>query len=79
MSEDTDGAAVVSEHIEGIPLYLIPKTIAEQIKLKGYGVFQIHVEKRFHHRYTVKVETFDEHAARVKQEMAATEEGGGHD
>lgn len=63
----------------GVPLYLIPKTIAEQIKKKGHSVFQIHVERGLHHSYTISVETFDEHAARVKQEMAATEEGGGHD
>ena len=67
-----------TEKIEGIPLYLIPKAIADQIKKKGEAVFQILVERKFHHRYTVKVETFDEHAQRVNQEEPAPEEGDGH-
>jgi len=78
MSDDTDGVAVASEHIEGIPLYLIPKTIAEEIKKKGHGVFQIHVERKFHHQYTVKVETLDDRAMRMNQEEPAPEEGDGH-
>ena len=67
-----------TEKIEGIPLYLIPKAIADQIKKKGEAVFQILVERKFHHRYTVKVETFDEHAQRVNQEDPAPKEGDGH-
>ncbi len=70
--------AVTTEKIEGIPLYLIPKAVADQIRQKGEAVFQIQVERKFHHRYTVKVETFDEHAKRVKQEEPAPEEGDGH-
>jgi hypothetical protein len=66
------------EKIDGIPLYLIPKTIAEQIKKKGDAVFQILVVRKFHHRYTVNVETFDEHAARVTQAGLPREEGDGH-
>ncbi len=69
---------VSTEKIEGIPLYLIPKAIADQIKKKGEAVFQILVERKFHHRYTVKVETFDEHAERVNKEEPAPEEGDGH-
>ena len=67
------------EKIEGIPLYLISATIANQIKKKGEAVFQIRVEKKFHHRYTVNVETFTEHAERVKQMKSARNEGDGHD
>ena len=69
---------VTTEKVEGIPLYLIPKAIADQIKKKGEAVFQILVERKFHHRYTVKVETFDEHAQRVNQEDPAPKEGDGH-
>ena len=69
---------VTTEKVEGIPLYLIPKAIADQIKKKGEAVFQIIVERKFHHRYTVKVETFDEHAQRVNQEEPAPKEGDGH-
>ena len=78
MSDDATGAAVMIEHIEGIPLYLIPKAVADQIKKKGESVFQIRVVRKFHHRYTVTVETFDEHAKRAQQEGPAREDGDGH-
>ena len=78
MPDEEKNPAVTTEKIDGIPLYLIPKTIAEQIKKKGDGVFQILVVRKFHHRYTVNVETFDEHAARVNQAEPAQEEGDGH-
>ncbi len=70
--------ATTTEKIEGIPLYLIPKAIADQIRNKGEAVFRILVERKFHHRYTVMVETFDEHARRQNQEEPAREEGDGH-
>ncbi len=78
MPNEAKEPAVTTEKIEGIPLYLIPKAIADQIKKKGEAVFQIIVERKFHHRYTVKVETFDEHAQRVNKEEPAPEEGDGH-
>jgi hypothetical protein len=78
MSTEEKKPTGTTEKIEGIPLYLIPKAIADQIKKKGEAVFQILVERKFHHRYTVKVETFDEHAERVKQDEPAREEGDGH-
>ena len=78
MPDEQKKPTVTTEKIEGIPLYLIPKAIADQIKEKGESVFHIFVERKFHHRYTVKVETFDEHAKRVKQEEPAPEEGDGH-
>jgi hypothetical protein len=77
MPDETRPAGTI-EKIDGIPLYLIPKTIAEQIKKKGDAVFQILVVRKFHHRYTVNVETFDEHAARVNQAGLPREEGDGH-
>ena len=78
MPDDATSPVVISEHIEGIPLYLIPKAVADQIKKKGYSVFQIHVSRKFHHRYTVIVETFDEHSKRVNQETNTQKEGEGH-
>lgn len=79
MSEEEEKPVVTTEKVEGIPLYLIPKAISDLIKKKGEAVFQIMVERKLHHSYTVKVETFEEHAERVKQEESATEEGDGHD
>jgi hypothetical protein len=78
MPDEGTCTAKTTEKIDGIPLYLIPKTIAEQIKKKGDGVFQILVVRKFHHRYSVNVETFDEHAARVNQAKPAKNEGDGH-
>ncbi len=69
---------VTTEKIEDIPLYLIPKAIADQIKKKGHSVFQILVTKKFKHRYTVKIETSDEYAKRIQEEDPAREEGDGH-
>ena len=78
MPDEEKKPDVSVEKIEGIPLYLIPKAIADLIKKKCKSVFQIIVERKFHHRYTVKVESFDEHAERVNQEELAPEEGEGH-
>ena len=78
MPDEEKKPDVSVEKIEGIPLYLIPKAIADLIKKKGKSVFQIIVERKFHHRYTVKVESFEEHTERIHQEDPAPEEGEGH-
>lgn len=70
---------VSAEKIDGIPLYLIPTTIADQIRMKGESVFQINVERKKHHRYSVKVETFDEHADRLKQDEPSCKNGDLHE
>lgn len=67
-----------TEKIEGIPLYLIPKAIADQLRKKGEAVFRILVIRRYHHRYTVQVETFDEHSAQVNDAGLPCEEGEGN-
>ena len=77
MPGDEQKPGVTTEKVEGIPLYLIPKAIADQIRKKGKSVFQIIVERKFHHRYTVKVETFDEHTQTVNKEDPARKEGDG--
>ena len=78
MPDEEKKPDVSVEKIEGIPLYLIPKAIADQIKKKGDAVFQILVTKKFHHRYTVKVETSNEYAQRAQEEEPARKEGDGH-
>jgi len=57
--------SATAEQIDGIPLFLIPKTIAEQIRKKQKSVFLITVERKFMHQYTVIVETRDEYDKRV--------------
>ena len=78
MPDEEKQPGVTTEKIDGIPLYLIPKAIADQIKKKGDAVFQILVTKKFHHRYTVKVETSDELAKRTEEEEESRQEGDGH-
>jgi hypothetical protein len=78
MPDAATDSARTSERIKDIPLYLIPKTIADQIRKKRESVFQITVERRLYHRYTVIVETYDEHVQRVNQEALARSEGDGH-
>jgi len=55
-----------TETVEGIPLYLIPRVIAEQIKKKRETVFSIRAERRFNHRYTIVVVAREEHETRAK-------------
>jgi len=63
-----DGSAT-AEQIKGIPLFLISKTIAEQIRKKQKSVFLITVKRKFMHQYTVIVETRDEYDQRVNPEV----------
>ena len=58
-----------AESIDGIPLFLIPKIISEQIRKKHESVFMIRVERKFMHQYTVIVETHDEFDRRVSMEI----------
>jgi hypothetical protein len=78
MPGEAKAPEISTEKIEGIPLYLITTTIADQIRKKRESVFLITVEKKFHHRYTVTVETRDEYTLRVNQEAPARTEGDGH-
>lgn len=61
--------SATEEQINGIPLFLIPKTIAEQIRKKQKSVFLITVKRNFMHQYTVIVETHDEYDQRVNTEV----------
>jgi hypothetical protein len=56
---------LITETIEGIPLYLIPRIIADKLREKGEAVFRIIVLRKFRHNYTIQVETFDEPAGPV--------------
>jgi hypothetical protein len=78
MPDEMGPPTITTEQIAGIPLHLIPKTIAEQIKGKRESIFQITVEKKFHNRYTVIVETRDEHIERLHHELPARNEGERH-
>ena len=69
MPEAAARGSAIAEQIDGIPLFLIPKTIAEQIRKKQKSVFLITVERKFMHQYTVIVETHDEYDQRVNPKV----------
>ena len=75
MPEVAANGSATAEQIEGIPLFLIPKTIAEQIRKKQKTVFRITVTRNFMHQYTVIVETHDEYDQRVNPEVPAVLNG----
>lgn len=66
MSGELPGPGHQEERIEGVPLYLIPKVIADHIREKREAVFQITASRVREHRYRIVVETFDEHAQQAK-------------
>jgi hypothetical protein len=68
----------VTEKIEGIPLYQLPKTIKELITRKRDAVFQIIIERKFHGGYTVIIETRNEHARQEHRKGRVRPEGDGH-
>lgn len=69
MPEAAANRSDTAEQIEGIPLFLIPKIIAEQIRKKHESVFLITVKRKSMHQYTVIVETHDEYDRRVNPEV----------
>ncbi|MFA4877036.1 MAG: hypothetical protein WC586_06450 [Methanoregula sp.] len=76
MTGDEESPERIIEKVDDVPLFLVPKAIAEQIKSKGDNVFRILVERKFHHRYSVKIETLDEHARQVNPGKESDCEGG---
>ena len=71
MSGDPAGPSLQEERIEGVPLYLIPKVIADHIREKREAVFQITASRVREHRYRIVVETFDEHAQKASEAAPA--------
>lgn len=71
-------AKVATEKIEGIPLYLIPKIIADEIRKKGEAVLRILVERKFRHNYTILIESLDEPASPAPQADAVHNDGEVH-
>lgn len=85
MSGDPAAPGIREERIEGVPLYLVPKVIADHIREKRESVFQITVGRVREHRYRIVVETFDEHTQRARDVTPAQQrpevqkrEGGGN-
>ena len=67
MSGEPSAPVIHEERIEGVPLYLVPKVIADHIREKRELIFQITASQVREHRYRIVVETFDEHAQQARQ------------
>jgi hypothetical protein len=84
MSGEPSAPVIHEERIEGVPLYLVPKVIADHIREKRELVFQITASRVREHRYRIVVETFDEHSQRAghippaQQGQQAQQKGGGN-
>ena len=71
MSGEPSAPVIHEERIEGVPLYLLPKVIADHIREKRELVFQITATRVREHRYRIVVETFDEHAQKTGEAAPA--------
>ena len=57
MPDEMGPPTITTEQIAGIPLHLIPKTIADQIKGKYKWVYRITAIITFQNRFTLIIET----------------------
>ena len=68
MPAETGPEGTLSKQIPDIPLHLIPKTIADQIKGKHMLVYRITARKMFQNRYTLIVETRKRNRQKIHNE-----------
>jgi hypothetical protein len=76
----TDGADVPemgSEQMEGIPLYLIPRAIADQIRKKREAIASIDVRQGAGHFFTITVKTSERRMLRRRNAEGQADETGG--
>jgi len=76
----TDGADVPemgSEQMEGIPLYLIPRAIADQIRKKREAIASIDVRQGAGHFFTITVKTSERRMLRRRNAEGKADETGG--
>lgn len=74
---ETESPDLASEQIEGIPLYLIPRTIADQIQEKREAVASIDVRQGVGHFYTITIMTSGPRVLRRKRTKEKTAKTGG--
>jgi hypothetical protein len=71
-------SAALTSTVPDIPLYLIPRVVADQIREKRELVFQITITRARCHYYTIAIVTSDAHrnqpAVPARQTQAAREE-----
>lgn len=73
MTDGVDSPEMDSEQMEGIPLYLIPRAIADQIRKKREAVAYIEVRPEKGHFFTITIKTSER---RVFRRTGAAETGG---
>jgi uncharacterized protein (DUF779 family) len=80
MSGETESPEITAEQIEGIPLYLIPRAIADQIRKKRETIACIDVRQGAGHFFTITVKTSERRIYRrsIARKQAA-ETGGESD
>jgi len=78
MPDEDTKPAVTKDKRDGIPLYLISNVIEALVKKHGDAIFQIIIQRKHHHKFTITVENKAEQLLAVNPESPATEEGDGH-
>jgi len=61
MTDGVDLPGINSELMAGIPLYLIPRAIAEQIKKKREAIVYIEARPEKGHFFTITIKTSERH------------------
>jgi len=77
MPGETETPEIASEQIEGIPLYLIPRAIKDQIQKKREAVASIDVRQGVGHFYTITVTTSERRMLRCRNAQGQADEKGG--
>jgi hypothetical protein len=78
MPDEDTKPAVTTDKRDGIPLYLISNVIEALVQKHGDAIFQIHVVRKQHHKFTITVENKAKQLLAVNPEYAVPEEGDGH-
>jgi hypothetical protein len=76
---ETVPRAFTTKQVPDIPLHLIPKTIAEQIKERRSPLYRITVTMAFKNRFTLVIETRKRGYRRFAQPGGLTPDPAGHE
>jgi hypothetical protein len=77
MTDGVDLPEMGSEQMEGIPLYLIPRAIADQIRKKREAIASIDVRQGAGHFFTITVKTSERRMLRRRNAEGQADETGG--
>ena len=77
MTDEVDLPEMGSEQMEGIPLYLIPRAIADQIRKKREAIASIDVRQGAGHFFTITVKTSERRMLRRRNAEGQADETGG--